>query len=151
MPRCLSGGDSRTPLPPGTNSASRDATGLSGGDSRLPLPPERTLDSRDATGLSGGDSCSPLPPGTNSRIKRCHRLVRWRFTLAATPRNELSNQEMPPACPVEIHARRYPPGTNSSSRDATGLSGGGSRLLLKIECPIASSKGTSQEFAQAKI
>ncbi|MFO7906660.1 MAG: hypothetical protein R6U98_28655 [Pirellulaceae bacterium] len=46
----------------------------------------------------------------------CHELVPWWFTLAAT-------HGMPRACPVVVHARRY-------TRDATGLSRGGSRSLL---------------------
>ncbi len=62
--------------------------------------------SEDATGLSGGDLRSQLKKASTKTLK------------------------MPPACPVEIHARSYM-GLDKNSEDAIGLSGGDSRSQLK--------------------
>src|SRR5437870_4609837 len=81
----------------------------------------------DATGLSRGGSRWPLP-SRGLFFVRCHGLVSWWFTLAATEPGPVFCS-MPRACPVVVHAGRYRAGA-SFLFDATGLSRGGSRWPL---------------------
>src|SRR4029453_8105162 len=81
----------------------------------------------DATGLSRGTSRSLLPNSPSDHL-RCHGLVPWNFTLAATKLAERP-PSMPRACPVELHARCYQT-RRATTFDATGLSRGTSRSLL---------------------
>ncbi len=126
----LSGGDSRLLLREAMEEP-LDATGLPGGDSRSLLR-EAMEEPLDATGLPGGASRSRLP-NKEPNVARCHRLVRWRLTLAAT-QQRTQRRRMPPACPVETHARCYPT-KNPTSQDAAGLSGGDSRSRLPNKEP----------------
>ena len=88
------------------------------------------------TGLRSQQCFAQQPsPSTNGQIHpaaperaECHRLARWIVTLAATPAAP-ETRRMPPACPVDRYARRYP-GRPRNAPNATGLPGGSLRSPL---------------------
>src|SRR5436190_5549333 len=59
----------------------------------------------DATGLFRGASRWRLPNSSQPDY-RCHGLVPWSLTLAAT-KQLAAEIQMPRACPVELHVRGY--------------------------------------------
>ena len=107
----------------------------------------------DATGLSRGASRSLLLEKTALENSRCHGLVPWCLTFAATRKDRPRKFQMPRACPAVRHVHCYQTRhlhvscrchglapwclTFAATRkdpqkipDATGLSRGASRSLL---------------------